>query len=41
MSTDSSGYAPKALEKGSGLGADQVTNSGVHGAIFVGYGHNA
>ena len=38
---NSSGYALRTLEKGSGPGADQVTNSGVHGAIFRCGGHTS
>ena len=41
ISANSSGYAPRALEKGSGPGADQVANGLVHGAVFVGRGHDA
>ena len=40
-SANSSGYALRTLEKGSGPGADQVTNSGVHGAIFRCGGHTS
>ncbi len=38
MSADSSGYAPRALEKGSGLGADQVAHGLIYRAIFFSSG---
>ena len=41
ITAKSSGYALRTLEKGSGPGADQVTNSGVHGAIFRCGGHTS
>ena len=38
ITAKSSGYAPRALEKGSGPGADQVAHGLIYRAIFFGGG---
>ncbi len=40
ITAKSSGYAPRALEKGSGPGADQVAHSLINRTVFIGRGHD-